>query len=148
MKGRSERRFWTWLQQHVFCPRNQIYAVRVENAIAGPGTPDICWTASGRTGWIELKVIEWPRRANTIVRLPGFRPQQRVWLRRWQRAGGIAHLLLWEGKQALLFDGVLAAEQLGKLTRLEMEAAALVAIRSPGDAIALRHALLETEVKG
>jgi hypothetical protein len=90
--------------------------VRIENPIH-PGTPDVN-LCDGR--WIELKCIEsWPAREQTIVRIPHYTPQQRVWLyRRWRYAPGSTHLLLEvrsEG-QWLLFDGDVAAKIVGSTT--------------------------------
>ena len=57
--------------------------VRVENPIH-PGTPDV--NLVGR--WIELKCIPaWPVRDTTVVRIPHYTPQQRVWLYRRTSAG-------------------------------------------------------------
>jgi len=71
---------------------------RVENLL-GQGTPDV-WYADGA---LELKALhEWPKRAETPVRVE-FRPGQVPWLlRRWQ-AGGAAWVMLRVGAQWLLF---------------------------------------------
>lgn len=91
--------------------------VRVENP-ACPGTPDVNIT----TGWIELKqLVDWPKKRKTIVRVPHFTPQQRVWLLRRQLAGARAWVLLRVGENAstewILLAGQDAAKQLGRCTR-------------------------------
>lgn len=93
--------------------------VRVENPIH-PGTPDVNF-CDGR--WMELKCIPaWPARAATIVSIPHFTPQQRVWLyRRWTYAPG-STLLLLEVRaehQWLLFDGDVAANVVGRVPTAE-----------------------------
>lgn len=83
--------------------------VSVENT-AYPGTPDINFTG----GWLELKCVqEFPKRAATVVDVPTFSPQQRVWLRRRWEAGGGAWMLLWLAGEWQLFNGSLAAERVG-----------------------------------
>lgn len=103
--------------------------VRVENPIH-PGTPDVNF-ADGR--WLELKCIEaWPLRATTIVRIPHFTPQQRVWLyRRWRYAPGSTLLLLEirSAAQWLLFDGDVAAKVVGKVPTAEHCGHARVVLR-------------------
>ena len=87
--------------------------VRVENPIH-PGTPDV--NLVGR--WIELKCIPaWPVRDTTVVRIPHYTPQQRVWLyRRWLAAPGSTLLLLEvrSVRQWLVFDGDVAAKVVGR----------------------------------
>ena len=94
--------------------------VAVENG-AYPGTPDVNFIG----GWVELKKLEaWPKRAETVVGIPHYTSQQRVWLlRRWTK-GGLSLLLLQVGKEWLLFDGEFAALHVGRCTkgRLEEEA--------------------------
>lgn len=48
------------------------------------GLPDVCWTCSGITGWVELK----------YKNLSHLRPEQCVWLDKWVAAGGIGSLVL------------------------------------------------------
>jgi hypothetical protein len=86
---------------------------RVENVISS-GTPDIEFIG----GWIECKVLPaWPRLPHTPVRVPLFTPQQRLWLRRRRNAGGRAWVVLQVGRDYLLIDGRLAADNLGKFYR-------------------------------
>jgi hypothetical protein len=90
--------------------------VRVENPIH-PGTPDVNFV-DGR--WLELKCVPgWPARERTLLRIPHFTPQQRVWLfRRWTYAPGSTLLLLEvrAARQWLLFDGDVAAKVVGRST--------------------------------
>lgn len=91
--------------------------VRVENGAVGAGTPDVNYTE----GWIELKYAErWPPLGGPL-RVDHFTKQQRVWLTRRRRAGGLAFLLLKVGEgEWLLFDGAVAAAFLGKVPQNEL----------------------------
>ncbi len=98
-------------------------AVAVENS-ALPGTPDI----ECMLGWLELKCLDaWPKHKEVgqPVLIPHYTPQQRVWLLRRTRKGGVAVLLLKVGaSEWLLFDGWTAARLVGRVsaTRLREEA--------------------------
>ena len=99
-------------------------AVSVENKVY-PGTPDVNYIG----GWVELKWLRsWPRNADTDpVKIKHFTPQQRVWLKRRWRRGGRAFLLLQAGgRDWLLFDGVTAAQIVGRVTRPELFERALM----------------------
>lgn len=91
-----------------------LHPVRIENIVAS-GTPDVNYTH----GWIELKYLgSWPVRAETIVTIDHFTPQQRVWLTKRSLAGGRAFLLLKVGKNDwLLFSGIVAAQCIGKVSK-------------------------------
>ena len=92
-------------------------AVAVENP-AHPGTPDVNCTL----GWIELKWLRaWPKGAGTIVALPHFTQQQRIWLQRRHAAGGKVWLLFKVSRTWMLFDGPTAAKSVGKVSRAGCE---------------------------
>lgn len=92
-------------------------AVAVENP-AYPGTPDV----NCIYGWLELKWMrDWPKiKADQLVLCRHFTPQQRIWLARRHRKGGVACLLLQVGKQWLLFEGDVAAARFGRATKAEL----------------------------
>lgn len=75
--------------------------VRVENAV-GPGTPDIAVIG----GWIESKVIHFPTRVDTVVRIPHYTKRQRAWHHRHASAGGSVVIVCWEPAvdEAFLFQ--------------------------------------------
>lgn len=112
------------MRQRVIAALRPLHAISIE-AAAQWGIPDV----NHLLGWMELKQIKnWPVRANTIVRVPLFTPQQRVWLRArsccpvttrvinsftLQARAMDATLLLRARHDWLLLPGVYAAEHLG-----------------------------------
>ncbi|HNQ98378.1 MAG TPA: hypothetical protein PKN52_00180 [Trueperaceae bacterium] len=68
---------------------------------------------------MELKWLRrWPENADTDpVLIRHFTQQQRVWLSRRCRRGGLAWLLLQVGQEYLLFDGETAAIIVGRAPR-------------------------------
>lgn len=97
--------------------------IAVENS-AHPGTPDVAYIG----GWIELKEAdEWPKRPQTPLRLPHFKPHQRAWAIRHSHKGGVCLMLLKVGKfEWYLLDGLFSAHRLGKITREEIQSASLM----------------------
>lgn len=104
------------LRQTIVRELKSLDAISVENPVY-PGTPDVNFIG----GWMELKWLrKWPERKETIVSIPHFTPQQRVWLyRRWRR-GGFSCLLLKVGREVLVFDGDVASESVGRVTKGEL----------------------------
>ena len=87
-----------------------LHAKPVENSV-GPGTPDV----NCIPGWLELKWLRyWPKRKETVVALPHYTKQQRMWLRKRWSLGGGAWLLLQCRREWLLFDAP-AAQAVGNL---------------------------------
>lgn len=70
------------------------------------GIPDLSYSGNGVHGWIELKWLEaWPKRDDTIVRIPHYTKEQKHFLLSRGRAGGRCWLLLRVGtREHLLFD--------------------------------------------
>lgn len=113
----SESQMW----ETVRAKMHGLDPVRVENPV-WPGTPDVNYIH----GWIELKFAEkWPVRPTTPLRLDHFTPQQRVWLTRRVRSGGLALLLLHIADEWLLFRGDVAARIIGKAVRPQLVASCL-----------------------
>ena len=92
-------------------------AVAVENR-AGPGTPDVNFIG----GHIECKWLRaWPKRAGTVVKLDHpLLPSQKVWIKRRNRRGGRAWVMLQRGYEWLLFKGEVACDFLGTSTQAEL----------------------------
>lgn len=90
--------------------------VRVENSV-GPGTPDISFIG----GWIESKFLpRWPKRANTVVQVRHYVPEQRAWHVKRRTAGGVVFVVIQIANDVLVFDAMDAAKGLGFWTREEM----------------------------
>lgn len=98
-----------------------LHAVHVENVMLA-GMPDINYV----DGWLELKWLKsWPRRPETVVAVPEFKPEQRVFLFNRCRAGGQARVLLRVGKSWLLLPGQWSAIYLGRsAVKVQIEEAA------------------------
>ena len=78
--------------------------IRVENAL-GSGTPDVAYCLNGCAGWLELKrLIAWPVRPTTPLRVPHLTAEQVLWLEAWVKARGSAWCLLQVGGTYLLLD--------------------------------------------
>jgi hypothetical protein len=93
-----------------------LHAVAIENSVDA-GTPDVNCSA----GWIELKQLPlWPARPETHVRIPKFRPEQRLWLQNRCEKGGTAWLLLRVENEWLLFWGAWAARHINSCTKKQL----------------------------
>jgi hypothetical protein len=83
-------------------------AFAVENP-AWPGTPDVNY----KEGWIELKWAKhWPAR-DGILSIDHFTKQQRFFLQNRWYYGGNVWLLLNVARDWMLFDGDVAAREVG-----------------------------------
>ncbi len=99
------------------CKLRKLDAIAVESS-ARPGTPDINFIG----GWIECKWLrQWPKRAKTPVTLDHpLLTGQKVWIRRRNRRGGNAWVMLQCHREWLLFKGLAACNILGTSTREEL----------------------------
>jgi hypothetical protein len=78
-------------------------ATRHEDKLS-PGIADVSFVIHGEHGWMELKHLQWPKRANTIVRCEHYTAEQRNFLKGKGRAGGNTWLFCQIGRDHLLFD--------------------------------------------
>lgn len=85
----------------------QLDAHAVENA-ARAGTPDV----ECILGWLELKDQDFTK--GNVLPLRHFKAQQRVWLHRRWKMGGLAVLLIRTNLGWFMLDGVTAAKAPGK----------------------------------
>lgn len=91
---------------------SSLNAIPVENPV-WPGTPDVNY----REGWIELKwLARWPARGGEVL-LPHFTRQQQYFLRERWEAGGNAYLMLQVRREWFVFDGLTAANEVGRRSR-------------------------------
>lgn len=99
----SEANFWGTVKQHLG-PYGRLE--RVENGV-NKGTPDICYTLLGHTGWIELKFkSQWPVLLGNLC-LEKLTLEQVLWQEDWVRAGGRACTLLQVNRDYLLLPPAL-----------------------------------------
>ena len=96
-----EQRLWDWLNQRL---GHRGMLERVENEVKRD-TPDLYIALPGQCGWAELKALEdWPRRAATPVRLPGWTVGQRHWMQRLNAAGASGWLIVQIGGDIAVFN--------------------------------------------
>jgi hypothetical protein len=106
----------SYIRGKVITALHMLHAVAIENAV-DKGTPDINCLA----GWIELKQLgAWPKRETSVVTIPHFTQEQRIWLTRRCESGGAAWLLLRVGHEWLLFWGHWAAKNINSCTRAQL----------------------------
>jgi hypothetical protein len=102
----SEKEF----RKRVIKALKPLHAIAVENG-CGLGCPDINYV----NGWIECKSMDaWPARADTPLQIPHYSQDQRVFATIRTRAGGEVYFFLKVGNDFLLFDGLMAADLVGK----------------------------------
>jgi hypothetical protein len=82
---------------------------RVENPI-DPGTPDMAYVLRAgirgavQSGWLELKVTDWPARPTTALCIESLTKEQVLWQKAWVAARGRAWTLLRVRRSYLLLD--------------------------------------------
>ena len=105
------------MRQRLIQALRPLHGVSIENKI-GAGTPDINYTG----GWIECKWLRnWPKRAGTPVLLDhDLTLEQRLWLNRRVKCGGVAWVILQRGREWLIFNGCTAATFLGIVPRKQL----------------------------
>jgi len=94
-------------------------AVAIESPMTGLGIPDV----ETICGWIECKAMKtWPKNADTKpVRFPHpLMQEQKVWIYRRSRMGGVAIVAAKVSNEWFFFDGLRIKDQWEKMTRLEM----------------------------
>lgn len=105
----------TTMRRDVVRLLSRLDAFAVENR-AWPGTPDVNY----QEGWIELKQAgRWPPKGGDL-KLEHFTKQQRYFLRERWGNGGNVFLLLKVGRDWLLFDGDVAARDVGRATKEQL----------------------------
>lgn len=113
----GETALWQHLER--VCAGAGVHLQRIEDKLS-QGVPDVngCW--QGREFWIELKRLDaWPKRPQTVVRIPHYTNEQRLWIRRRGRAGGNALLLVQIDQDFLLYNWVYA-QRVGELISTHM----------------------------
>lgn len=137
----SEKNLWKWLKP--YCPLGRY--TRVENADAGPGTPDVNYRINRAEGWIELKHA---RGKNPTVPFPdekkGLHTSQLNWIRDQILFGGIVWVVARVGDQVLWIHGSKAGAFNGAtLKRLQRLASLTLDVNSAGQSLRRIKELLE-----
>ena len=118
----SENALWRRLRTNMI-PKYWPEATRHEDKL-NRGVCDVSFVAwqdgDGRHGWMELKQADmWPCRPTTTVKFPHYTLDQRNFLSRKGKYGGMTFLLVQVDQDFLLFNAR-AAQPVGSLTRDEM----------------------------
>ncbi|MFA5604166.1 MAG: hypothetical protein WDA12_04900 [Bacilli bacterium] len=122
-----ESDFWVKLRSKI---AHAGHIERIENGVAGVGTPDVNGCIGGREFWIELKCLpSWPKSGGPVS-IRHFRKEQILWMRRRSMAGGRVFVFLRVDApepEHLLFPygEVLLDLQGGRLTREEIREGAV-----------------------
>ena len=105
----------TRMRQYVVRMLHKQDAFAVENP-AWPGTPDVNYCE----GWLELKQISsWPVK-DGVVHIDHYTKQQRFFHKERWGVGGNVFLLLQVKREWLLFDGDVAAKEIGFRNRQDL----------------------------
>ena len=116
----SEAAFWQTLGKNMKRKKCWRQATRHEDKLQ-KGIADVSFVSnSGAHGWIELKKLhEWPVRESTIVRIPHYKEEQKIWLTEKAEAGGNVWVLIKINRDVILF-GWRVVPYLGMMNRNEM----------------------------
>ncbi len=125
--GMKESAFWRSFKAHM---EDHLLLQRIESSV-GVGIPDVHYHyyESNISGWIELKVIEkYPAKPNTPVRVDHYSNEQRIWHKKWRRAGARVFVLLRvdSGPDFWLFDAAVACGSLGLVSKSTLETLCLI----------------------
>jgi len=97
----AERSLWFYLRNGM---KGSWDVTRHEDRLSA-GVPDISYGINNVNGWIELKALySWPKNPVTIVKVPGFTDQQRMWLQNRGHKGEHCWLLIRVERTYLLFS--------------------------------------------
>jgi len=72
--------------------RNKSIFQKIESGMTGLGIPDIFFRTKYTDGWIELKEIIWPKKYDTIIKIP-FKPGQFSWIKQYSLLCGNMFLI-------------------------------------------------------
>jgi hypothetical protein len=87
-----------------FARMPNVRAKRVENTVEA-GTPDVYIRSTHGSCWAELKYLAaFPKKATSIVKIPHYTDNQRLWLREEGILGGNAWLFVQVDHDYFLFD--------------------------------------------
>lgn len=105
------------------------HVARIENA-AAVGTPDVHACVWQTDFWLELKSVVWPpKKPGSVLRLPHYTREQRLWIRNRGKAGGRVYLLLrviYPTTEHMLFNWPEAVKYVGNVPLTELRDASVV----------------------
>lgn len=116
---KPETRFWQYIRQGL---KKYCELQRIESGLTAKGIPDVSYSIKNAPirGWIELKHVKsWPKRQNTVVKLPHYNPEQKLFLWKHGEASGYCWLFLKIEKNYLLFDHI-QAQNVGELNSFDL----------------------------
>lgn len=100
---------------------SQVWDASRHEDVSAKGIPDVSFGSRGTHGWIELKFLkDWPKRANTIVKLGHFSLEQKNFLVLRGMQAGHCFMLLRVGRAEWLLYDHTQVKRIGFLTRFEM----------------------------
>ena len=96
----SEARLWSYLRTGV----GPLWEAQRHEDRHSTGIPDVSYSTTHH-GWIELKYLpKAPKRADAVLKIEHFTPDQRNWLTRHGKRGGRCFLLLQVEQTYMLFS--------------------------------------------
>lgn len=108
------------LKQHIVDKMGTRWDVQSHEDQFSVGIPDLSYGARGINGWIELKrVLSWPKRPDTIVKMEHFTANQVNWLRRRGKKAGHCYLLIQVAAEYFVFSFHEARRVRAGITRQE-----------------------------
>ena len=121
----SEANLWQNMRVAMGKPKHWLEATRHEDKLQS-GICDVSFITKLRNhGWMELKQIKkYPARATSIVRVEHYTTEQKQFIRRKGKRGGMTFLFIQVERDYYLFDWI-GAQNLGHLTRKGMEETAV-----------------------
>lgn len=119
---KPESKFWSYMRAKM--RTTGWHVQRHEDAIA-LGIPDLSYglmndSEDKTTGWIELKVITWPKKPSTTIKINHFTPEQKVWLKLRGKTGGSCFLFIKAPDGYMLFHWT-QLDLIGTLNQQQMK---------------------------
>jgi hypothetical protein len=115
-----EADLWTLMRTNIMRSEPAADLQRIENLVRN-GMPDVNGCIRGKEFWCELKYLKsWPSRDGTVVTMPKYRKEQRIWFRRRGTAGATNIFMLIqvdETREYLLLDWKATVYQAGLTVR-------------------------------
>lgn len=93
------------LKKHIVDKMGSRWDVQSHEDQFSVGIPDLSYGARGINGWIELKrILSWPKRPETPVKIEHFTANQVSWLRRRGKKAGHCYILIQVAAEYFVFS--------------------------------------------